>query len=219
MSERRLVIVESPAKAKTIAGYLGDGYVVESSIGHIRDLPNRAADIPKDKRARYGTIGVAIEHDFEPLYIVDADKRRVVTDLRKQLCRGVECCKSLDRQVGLRSSLVGSRAGIDECVSHTFGWKSAAGAIRPEKIRGEVVKEVCVLSDRVAVARDVYVCLHHEEEIRGLLDRHVVMISLPGDAQIATDVMRQVHAARSGMRFGEACPLTELPLKQTRPER
>ena len=50
MAERRLVIVESPAKAKTIAGYLGDGYVVESSIGHIRDLPNRAADILRSIR-------------------------------------------------------------------------------------------------------------------------------------------------------------------------
>jgi DNA topoisomerase-1 len=82
---KRLVIVESPAKAKTIAGYLGDDFVVESSIGHIRDLPNRASDIPKEQRERYGTIGVAIDEGFQPLYIVDADKKRVVTDLRKKM--------------------------------------------------------------------------------------------------------------------------------------
>ena len=58
---KKLVIVESPAKAKTIAGYLGAGYDVESSIGHIRDLPNRASDVPKEKRAKYGTMGVAID--------------------------------------------------------------------------------------------------------------------------------------------------------------
>ena len=69
---KKLVIVESPAKAKTIAGYLGGDFVVESSIGHIRDLPNRASEVPKEKRAKYGTMGVAIDEGFEPLYIVDA---------------------------------------------------------------------------------------------------------------------------------------------------
>ena len=81
----RLVIVESPAKARTIAGYLGRDYVVESSIGHIRDLPERASDVPKEMRARYGKLGVDVEQGFDPLYIVDADKKRVVTDLKKKL--------------------------------------------------------------------------------------------------------------------------------------
>ena len=71
----RLVIVESPAKARTIEGYLGKGYKVASSIGHIRDLPNRASDVPKEQRAKYGTMGVAIDEDFEPLYLVDTDKK------------------------------------------------------------------------------------------------------------------------------------------------
>jgi len=82
---KKLVIVESPAKAKTIAGYLGSGYDVESSIGHIRDLPNRASDVPKDKREKYGTMGVAIQEDFEPYYIVDADKKAKVSELKKKL--------------------------------------------------------------------------------------------------------------------------------------
>jgi DNA topoisomerase I len=82
---KKLVIVESPAKAKTIAGYLGSGYDVESSIGHIRDLPNRASDVPKEKREKYGTMGVAIQEDFEPYYIVDADKKAKVSELKKKL--------------------------------------------------------------------------------------------------------------------------------------
>ena len=82
---KKLVIVESPAKAKTIAGYLGSEYEVESSIGHIRDLPNRASDVPKDQRAKFGTMGVAIESEFEPLYIIDEDKKSKVAELRKKL--------------------------------------------------------------------------------------------------------------------------------------
>jgi DNA topoisomerase-1 len=82
---KKLVIVESPAKAKTIAGYLGPDYVVESSIGHIRDLPERASEIPKDKRERYGVMGVAIDEGFEPYYVVDPDKKRVVADLKRKL--------------------------------------------------------------------------------------------------------------------------------------
>jgi DNA topoisomerase-1 len=82
---KKLVIVESPAKAKTIAGYLGPEFVVESSIGHIRDLPERASEIPKEKRERYGALGVAIDDGFEPYYIVDPDKKRVVASLRKKL--------------------------------------------------------------------------------------------------------------------------------------
>ena len=81
----RLVIVESPAKARTISGYLGKDFVVESSIGHIRDLPNRASEIPKEQRKRFGQLGVAVEDEFEPMYVVDADKKRVVSDLKKKL--------------------------------------------------------------------------------------------------------------------------------------
>ncbi|MGL6279440.1 MAG: type I DNA topoisomerase, partial [Gaiella sp.] len=93
---RRLVIVESPAKAKTIAGYLGDGFVVESSIGHIRDLPGRASEIPKEERARFGSLGVDVDGDFEPYYVVDGDKKRVVTDLRKHLADADELLLATD---------------------------------------------------------------------------------------------------------------------------
>ncbi|MFL6181362.1 MAG: toprim domain-containing protein, partial [Actinomycetes bacterium] len=83
---RRLVIVESPAKAKTIRGYLGDGYEVEASVGHIRDLPKSAADIPaKYKKEKWARLGVDIDHDFEPLYIVSPDKKSKVSELKRML--------------------------------------------------------------------------------------------------------------------------------------
>jgi DNA topoisomerase-1 len=86
-SSKSLVIVESPAKARTIAGYLGDGYVVESSIGHIRDLPKRAADVPKDFKGpkEVRRLGVDVDNDFKPLYVVDPDKRQHITKLRRLL--------------------------------------------------------------------------------------------------------------------------------------
>ncbi|HZR96399.1 MAG TPA: type I DNA topoisomerase, partial [Gaiellaceae bacterium] len=84
--DKRLVIVESPAKARTIKGYLGDGYIVESSVGHIRDLPERAADIPEAyKKEKWARLGVDVDHDFQPLYVVDPDKKQKVTELRKLL--------------------------------------------------------------------------------------------------------------------------------------
>ena len=83
---RRLVIVESPAKARTIAGYLGQGYIVESSIGHIRDMPGSAADIPdRLKKEPWARLGVNIDADFEPLYVVNADKRQQVSKLKQLL--------------------------------------------------------------------------------------------------------------------------------------
>ncbi|MEN3533540.1 type I DNA topoisomerase [Microbispora sp. ZYX-F-249] len=82
----RLVIVESPAKAKTIAGYLGRGYIVESSIGHIRDLPEKADDIPeKYKSEAWARLGVNVDHEFEPLYVVNPDKKSQVSKLKQLL--------------------------------------------------------------------------------------------------------------------------------------
>ena len=82
----RLVIVESPAKARTIAGYLGNGYVVESSIGHIRDMPDRAAEIPEKFRAQpWARLGVDVDNDFKALYVVPADKKQQVSKLKTLL--------------------------------------------------------------------------------------------------------------------------------------
>ncbi len=81
-----LVIVESPAKAKTISGYLGDGFVVASSIGHIRDLPMRASDIPAAyKDLPWATLGVDVDSDFKPLYVVNPDKKKQISELKRLL--------------------------------------------------------------------------------------------------------------------------------------
>jgi DNA topoisomerase I len=79
-----LVIVESPAKAKTIAGYLGRDYVVEASIGHIRDLPRNAADVPAaHKGEAWARLGVDVDNGFSPLYVISPDRRQQVTRLKQ----------------------------------------------------------------------------------------------------------------------------------------
>ncbi|MFJ4829265.1 type I DNA topoisomerase [Streptomyces sp. NPDC088747] len=82
---RRLVIVESPAKAKTIKGYLGPGYVVEASVGHIRDLPNGAAEVPEEYTGEVRRLGVDVDNDFQPIYVVNADKKAQVKKLKDLL--------------------------------------------------------------------------------------------------------------------------------------
>ena len=82
----KLVIVESPSKARTIAGYLGQGYVVESSVGHIRDMPDSAAEIPAKYRGEpWARLGVNVDDNFEPLFVVHSDKRQQVSKLKSLL--------------------------------------------------------------------------------------------------------------------------------------
>ncbi|HQZ38194.1 MAG TPA: type I DNA topoisomerase [Vicinamibacterales bacterium] len=81
-----LVIVESPAKARTLARFLGDDYRVEASYGHIRDLPESAADVPKEIKGKpWGRLGVDTEGKFTPYYVVPADKKKHVTALKAAL--------------------------------------------------------------------------------------------------------------------------------------
>ncbi|MFC9429131.1 type I DNA topoisomerase [Streptomyces sp. NPDC056987] len=93
---RRLVIVESPAKAKTIKGYLGPGYVVEASVGHIRDLPNGAAEVPEKYTGEVRRLGVDVEHDFQPIYVVNADKKAQVRKLKELLAESDELYLATD---------------------------------------------------------------------------------------------------------------------------
>ena len=83
----KLVIVESPTKARTIAKFLPDDYRVEACINHVRDLPSSAAEIPSKYKANSWAKdhGIDIEQDFSPLYVVPATKRKIVSQLREAL--------------------------------------------------------------------------------------------------------------------------------------
>src|SRR4051794_7099758 len=95
--EMKLVIVESPAKAKTIAGYLGKEFLVESSIGHVRDLPHNAAEIPaKYKAEPWSRLGVDVDNAFQPLYVIDSRKKKVVSDLKAKLKNADELLLATD---------------------------------------------------------------------------------------------------------------------------
>ena len=86
----RLVIVESPSKAKTIAGYLGPDYFVEASFGHVRDLPRNAADVPaKYKGESWARLGVDVDNGFQALYVVSQDRKQQIAKLTK-LAREVD---------------------------------------------------------------------------------------------------------------------------------
>ena len=82
---KALLIVESPSKVKTISGYLGEDYLVDSSMGHIRDLP-QPSELPENlKKGPYGKFAVDVEDGFEPYYVVNPDKKKKVTELKRKL--------------------------------------------------------------------------------------------------------------------------------------
>jgi DNA topoisomerase-1 len=84
--KKGLVIVESPAKARKIGGFLGSDYVVRASMGHVRDLPAKAAEVPAEvKKEPWSTLGVNVAADFEPLYIVPPEKKKIVKELKDAL--------------------------------------------------------------------------------------------------------------------------------------
>lgn len=92
-----LVIVESPAKARKISGYLGSDYIVLASMGHVRDLPANAAEIPAAvKKEPWATLGVNVDSEFEPLYIVPKDKKKVVKELKDALKNAQELIIATD---------------------------------------------------------------------------------------------------------------------------
>ena len=98
---KSLVIVESPTKAKTIRKFLPKNYIVEASMGHVRDLPQSAADIPaKLKKEDWAKLGVNVKKDFEPLYIIPKGKSKIVTALRKQMkdCKIIYLATDEDRE-------------------------------------------------------------------------------------------------------------------------
>ncbi|GAB3920459.1 DNA topoisomerase 1 [Microlunatus endophyticus] len=96
-SGHRLVIVESPTKVKTIAGYLGDGFVVESSRGHVRDLPTGASEVPaKYKGEKWARTGINVDNGFQPIYVVSPDKRTTIKQLKQALAGADELLLATD---------------------------------------------------------------------------------------------------------------------------
>ena len=82
MPDNTLVIVESPAKAKKIAGYLGDGYTVLASVGHVRDLAAKASEIPaEDRKKPWAKLAVNVDDAFQPFYVIHESKKPVIRDI------------------------------------------------------------------------------------------------------------------------------------------
>jgi DNA topoisomerase-1 len=154
----KLVIVESPAKAKTIAGYLGRGYVVESSIGHIRDLPQSAADVPaKIKGEPWARLGVDVENDFTPYYVVSRDKKSHMTKLKGLLKQADELFLATDED----------REG------EAIAWH-LLDELKPKvPVRRMVFHEITPQAINAAVAspRDIDMDLVEAQEARRILDR------------------------------------------------
>ena len=95
--KKALVIVESPAKAKKIQGFLGSDYSVRASVGHVRDLPAKASEVPaKLKKESWASLGVNVEKDFDPLYVVSSDKKKIVKELKDLLKNSDELIVATD---------------------------------------------------------------------------------------------------------------------------
>ncbi|WP_421775942.1 type I DNA topoisomerase [Gardnerella sp. KA00288] len=94
-AEHKLVIVESPTKARKIGGYLGNGYTVMASVGHIRDLA-QPSQVPASRKAAFGKFGVDVDHGFAPYYVVGADKKKTVADLKSALAKADELYLATD---------------------------------------------------------------------------------------------------------------------------
>ncbi|MDD7966546.1 type I DNA topoisomerase [Actinomycetospora sp. DW7H6] len=153
-----MVIVESPAKARKIADYLGSRYIVESSRGHIRDLPRGAADVPaKYKGQSWARLGVDVDNAFEPLYIVTPDKKSTVTELKDAL-------KEVDE---LYLATDGDREG------EAIAWHLLETLKPKVPVRRMVFHEITESAIQAAAAnpRDLDQDLVDAQETRRILDR------------------------------------------------
>jgi DNA topoisomerase-1 len=156
---RSLVIVESPAKASTIQKYLGEGYVVESSIGHIRDLA-RPADLDKEVKTRNEYVkeyAVDVEKDFEPFYLVTTDRKSHITKLRKELKQADQLLLATDED----------REG------ESIAWHLVE-VLKPKvPVRRMVFHEITpkAIKEAVENPRDIDQSLVDAQEARRILDR------------------------------------------------
>ena len=155
---RRLVIVESPTKATKIASFLGDGYVVQSSRGHVRDLPTGAAEVPaKFKGEKWARTGVNVDNDFEPIYVVNPDKRSTLRSLKDALAGADELLLATD----------GDREG------EAIAWHLLQELKPKVPARRMVFHEITphAIAEAVANPRDLDSDLVDAQETRRILDR------------------------------------------------
>jgi hypothetical protein len=134
-----LVIVESPTKARTIRGFLPRGYRVEASMGHIRDLPDGAKDVPpKYKGQEWARLGVNVDQDFEPLYVVPAEKKKVVKELKDALKDVDELILATGRGPRRREHLLASRRGaVSQGPHQAHGLPRDHQGSDPRRARGD----------------------------------------------------------------------------------
>ncbi|MFK7777878.1 MAG: type I DNA topoisomerase, partial [Gimesia sp.] len=156
---KALVIVESPAKAKKIGGYLGSDYKVLASMGHVRDLPTKASDVPTEfkKKHKWATLGVNVESEFEPYYLVPQDKKKIVKELKDALKDAEELILATDED----------REG------ESIGWHLAE-ILKPKvpvkrMVFSEITKEA--IEEAIANPRDLDLNLVSAQETRRVLDR------------------------------------------------
>ncbi len=155
---RRLVIVESPTKASKIASYLGAGYVVESSRGHIRDLPQSASEVPeKYKKEPWARTGIDVDHDFAPLYVVNPDKKSTIRSLKSHLTGVDELLLATD----------GDREG------EAIAWHLLQELKPKVPAKRMVFHEITphAIAHAVANPRDLDIDLVDAQETRRILDR------------------------------------------------
>ncbi len=153
-----LVIVESPAKARTLARFLGDQYRVEASVGHVRDLPENASEVPKEiKDKPWGRMGVDVEDDFRPYYVVSADKKQRIRDLRSAVKEADEVLLATDPDREGES--------ISWHLREILKPKVPVKRIVFHEITEEAVREA------IARARDIDTKLVDAQESRRILDR------------------------------------------------
>ncbi|MCP9839876.1 type I DNA topoisomerase [Synechococcus sp. J7-Johnson] len=155
-----LVIVESPTKARTIRGYLPKEFRVEASMGHVRDLPNNASEIPAaHKGEKWANLGVNTAHQFEPLYVVPKDKKKIVKELKEALKGADQLLLATDEDREGESiswhlqELLNPKVPVKRMVFH------------------EITKEA--ISRALEETRDLDMELVHAQETRRILDRLV----------------------------------------------
>jgi DNA topoisomerase-1 len=154
---RKLVIVESPAKAKKIAGFLGSDYTVEASVGHIRDIPTPSEMPVEIKKGPFGRFGVNVDADFEPYYVVDADKKKKVTELKRLLKDSDELYLATDED----------REG-EAIAWHLLETLQPKVPVK-RMVFNEVTKEA--INRAVRATRDIDTALVDAQETRRILDR------------------------------------------------